>query len=108
MTDHANGMERHAQDRRHAQQRDREYCGAIGLISHQRTVFNVAIRTIVLTGQRPAGSWGRLQGLLDYGVGGGIVADSLPVAEYRETMDKAEILRRVLQVRQPDRAAVTR
>ncbi len=84
------------------------YCGAIGMISLQRTVLNVAIRTIALTGERPAGSWGRLRGLLDYGVGGGIVADSLPVAEYRETMDKAEILRQVLKVRQPDRAAVTR
>ncbi len=93
------------------------YCGAIGLISAAgRTVLNVAIRTMVLTGERPGGSWGRLRGLLDYGVGGGIVADSLPAAEYRETMDKAQILRRVLgrvpgvrrPGRQADRAAASR
>ncbi len=30
--------------------------------------------------------------LLDYGVGGGIVADSEPAAEYRETLDKARLL----------------
>ena len=88
------------------------YCGAIGLIGEERTVLNVAIRTMVLTGERPEGSWGCLRGLLDYGVGGGIVADSLPTAEYRETMDKAVILRRVLQVTRPgrrsDRTAASR
>jgi len=92
------------------------YCGAIGYIGGQRTVLNVAIRTMVLTGERPEGSWGCLRGLLDYGVGGGIVADSLPLAEYRETLDKAVILRRVLgralEVRRPgrrfDRAAASR
>ena len=73
------------------------YCGAIGFVgAGGRTVLNMAIRTIVLTGERPEGSWDSLKGTLDYGVGGGIVADSDPVAEYRETMDKAEILRRVL------------
>ena len=77
------------------------YCGAIGFVgAGGRTVLNMAIRTIVLTGERPEGSWDHLRGQLDYGVGGGIVADSDPVAEYRETMDKAEILRRVLGITQ--------
>ncbi len=77
------------------------YCGAIGFVgAGGRTVLNMAIRTIVLTGERPEGSWDRLRGQLDYGVGGGIVADSDPAAEYRETMDKAEILRRVLGLTQ--------
>ncbi len=77
------------------------YCGAIGFVgAGGRTVLNMAIRTMVLTGERPEGSWDRLRGQLDYGVGGGIVADSDPAAEYRETMDKAEILRRVLRITQ--------
>ncbi len=70
------------------------YCGAIGFIgAGGRTVLNIAIRTLVLTGVRPDGRWDQLAGRLDYGVGGGIVADSNPAAEYRETVDKAEILR---------------
>ncbi len=70
------------------------YCGAVGFVgAGGRVALNVAIRTLVLTGQRPEGRWDQLIGRLDYGVGGGIVADSDPVAEYRETVDKAEILR---------------
>jgi para-aminobenzoate synthetase component 1 len=73
------------------------YCGAIGFISNcGRMCFNVAIRTMVLSGQRRPDAWDRLTGTLDYGVGGGIVADSEPWAEYRESLDKAAILRRVL------------
>ena len=76
------------------------YCGSIGYVSVcGRAALNVAIRTMTLTGRRPEGSWGRLSGVLDYGVGGGIVADSDPAAEYRETMDKAEVLRQVLKTR---------
>jgi len=78
------------------------YCGAIGYISCGCMQLNIAIRTIVLTGRRPRGVWDQLTGTLDYGVGGGIVADSDPPAEYRETLDKAEIIRLVLgQSRQP-------
>ena len=74
------------------------YCGAIGVIRPGgRSTLNVAIRTLVLTGRREPDDWSRLEGVLDYGVGGGIVADSEPVAEYRESMDKAEILRVLLQ-----------
>jgi para-aminobenzoate synthetase component 1 len=78
------------------------YCGAIGFVSAcGRVELNVAIRTIALAGRRRAGTWGRLAGTLDYGVGGGIVADSTPLAEYRESMDKAEILRMVLASGEP-------
>jgi para-aminobenzoate synthetase component 1 len=74
------------------------YCGAIGFVSTcGRVGLNVAIRTIALTGRRRAAAWGHLDGTLDYGVGGGIVADSTPMAEYRESMDKAAILRMVLK-----------
>jgi para-aminobenzoate synthetase component 1 len=73
------------------------YCGGIGFASTcGRAIFNVAIRTMALTGDRRPGEWGRLAGVLDYGVGGGIVADSQPLSEYRESMDKAAILRKVL------------
>jgi para-aminobenzoate synthetase component 1 len=55
------------------------YTGAIGYISaHGRVDLNVAIRTITLLG-----------GFAHAQVGGAIVADSDPDAEYRETLDKA-------------------
>ena len=55
------------------------YTGAIGYISaHGRIDLNVAIRTITLLG-----------GVAHAQVGGAIVADSDPDAEYRETLDKA-------------------
>lgn len=76
------------------------YCGAVGLWSAcGRMTLNVAIRTIALSGTRRDGCWSALEGTLDYGVGGGIVADSDPIAEYRETMDKAAILRQVLRTK---------
>jgi para-aminobenzoate synthetase / 4-amino-4-deoxychorismate lyase len=67
------------------EQRPREvYSGAIGFISpHRSSMFNVAIRTIVLK-----------DGLARMGVGGGIVADSLPSDEYRECQLKASFLTR--------------
>ena len=58
------------------------YTGAIGLIAPDRTsVFNVAIRTLVLK-----------DGQATMGVGGGIVADSDPMDEYRECLLKASFL----------------
>ncbi len=71
------------------------YCGAVGFISdHGDACLNVAIRTMVLTGARDAA--GMFEGTVDYAVGGGIVADSEPLAEYRESLDKAAVLRLVL------------
>ncbi len=58
------------------------YCGAIGYLSaHGRGRWSVAIRTAVCQGDRAR-----------YHVGGGIVADSDPTAEWVETIDKGTML----------------
>ncbi|OLD89697.1 hypothetical protein AUG86_04500 [Euryarchaeota archaeon 13_1_20CM_4_64_14] len=54
------------------------YTGAIGYVSWDRSVdWNIAIRTATVIGETAY-----------FAVGGGIVADSDPEAEYRETLDK--------------------
>ena len=54
------------------------YTGAIGYVSWDRSVdLNIAIRTATVLGRTGY-----------FAVGGGIVADSDPRAEYRETLDK--------------------
>lgn len=63
------------------------YTGAIGYLSRGgSSAFNIAIRTIVVEGDRAS-----------YQVGGGIVADSDPEAEYEETLAKGRALRAVLE-----------
>ncbi len=63
------------------------YTGAIGYISPGGTsVFNVAIRTLVMQDSR-----------IQMGVGGGIVADSDPDEEHRECLLKAAFLTRAHQ-----------
>ena len=62
------------------------YTGAIGFFSREQTVFNVAIRTLVLEA-----------GEATMGVGGGIVIDSRPEAEFRECRLKAEFLTRTAE-----------
>lgn len=58
------------------------YCGAIGYIAADgRMEFNVAIRTMIVR-----------DGLVHLSVGGGIVADSDPIAEYDETLVKARAM----------------
>jgi para-aminobenzoate synthetase / 4-amino-4-deoxychorismate lyase len=58
------------------------YTGAIGHITPNRSAtFTVAIRTLTL-----------IDGHAEMGVGGGIVADSDPAAEYRECLLKASFL----------------
>jgi para-aminobenzoate synthetase/4-amino-4-deoxychorismate lyase len=60
------------------------YTGAIGFIGPNRSsVFNVAIRTLVMRG-----------GHVSMGVGGGIVADSDSEDEYRECLLKASFVTR--------------
>jgi para-aminobenzoate synthetase/4-amino-4-deoxychorismate lyase len=59
------------------------YTGAIGFFSAERTVFNVAIRTLDLDGEHGT-----------MGIGSGIVIDSDPAAEFRECLLKAEFLTR--------------
>ena len=62
------------------------YCGCIGVLSNEYTCLNVAIRTLAL--EQQADGTGRV----DFGVGGGIVADSVPAQEYQETLDKARAM----------------
>ena len=58
------------------------YCGAIGYLDSDGTIeFNVAIRTMIAR-----------EGLIHIPVGGGIVADSDPAAEYDETLVKARAM----------------
>ncbi len=55
------------------------YCGVMGTIGHDGAMdTNILIRTIIFEG-----------GKMSFQVGGGIVADSIPSAEYQETLDKA-------------------
>lgn len=54
------------------------YTGAIGFFGKDESRFSIAIRTVVIEG-----------GLAHFHVGAGIVADSVPEAEWRETLDKA-------------------
>ncbi len=63
------------------------YCGSLGYLGFDGAMdFNILIRTIT------AG-----KGWLQAPVGGGIVAQSSPEAEYEETWDKAEGLLRAMQ-----------
>lgn len=58
------------------------YCGAIGYVGFDGTMdTNIVIRTLIFKDKQVG-----LQ------VGGGIVADSIPSAEYQETLDKAAAL----------------
>ncbi|MCG7909213.1 MAG: chorismate-binding protein, partial [Candidatus Thiodiazotropha taylori] len=63
------------------------YCGSIGYVSFDGDMdTNIAIRTMV-----------HAQGITRLWAGGGIVADSDPEAEYRETYHKASALLDLLQ-----------
>jgi len=66
------------------------YCGAIGCVYRNAAVWNIAIRTMLV--EQPADGSGAGPGRVDFSVGGGIVADSDPAAEYDETLDKAAAL----------------
>jgi len=74
------------------------YCGSYGFIDRTgRAMFNIAIRTLSLHGGMVEGRCDLLQdGLLDYGAGCGIVADSDPVAELHECVQKTAVLRLAL------------
>lgn len=62
------------------------YCGSLGYIGFDGTMdTNILIRTFTQSG-----------GWMQFPVGGGIVADSMPEAEYAETLHKAEGLLRAL------------
>ena len=71
------------------------YTGAIGYLSaHGRIDLSIAIRTLTL-----------VDGVAHMHVGGAIVHDSDPRAEYVETLDKARGMARALGVALPDEAA---
>ena len=63
------------------------YCGSAFWLRGPRARFNVLIRTLELEGSRAS-----------YRVGAGIVADSVPEAEWRETLDKAGVLRAITSI----------
>jgi para-aminobenzoate synthetase component 1 len=64
------------------------YTGAVGYFGFDgRCDLNIAIRTLVLK-----------QGVAIFQAGGGIVADSDPLAEYEESLDKARALMRALGI----------
>ncbi|HEY2472565.1 MAG TPA: aminodeoxychorismate synthase component I [Terracidiphilus sp.] len=67
------------------------YTGAIGFLSREQTVFNVAIRTLTLQDRQATASGAAM------GVGSGIVIDSDPPAEFRECQLKAEFLTRTAE-----------
>lgn len=77
------------------------YCGSIGVIgSDGSATFNVAIRTAFIRGT------GKLPGLFDdgvveYWVGAGIVADSRPELEWQETLHKASIWSGLTTIEEP-------
>lgn len=64
------------------------YCGAIGMIHGQSMRLNIAIRTMLIEQHGQVLDHGRV----DFSVGGGIVADSTPAAEYEETFAKAQAM----------------
>ena len=61
------------------------YTGAIGMFSEERAHFNVAIRTVHIDRERE---------IAEFGVGSGIVWDSIEGDEYEECLIKASILTR--------------
>lgn len=63
------------------------YCGAIGFLGPGTAHLSVAIRTAT---RQP-------DGRVDYGAGGGIVADSDPAEEYAESLDKAAAFLRAVR-----------
>lgn len=66
------------------------YCGSIACFSDcGKATMSVAIRTATISGRRLAD--GATQGSIAYPIGAGIVADSTPDAEWRETLDKARV-----------------
>ncbi len=66
------------------------YTGAIGYAHNGMACFNIAIRTMLVETDRAG------YGRVDYGVGGGIVADSTPGSEYQESLDKAAAMNAAL------------
>jgi anthranilate/para-aminobenzoate synthase component I len=60
-------------------------------------VLNVGIRTISAYDASHSAS-DSIDGTLEYQAGCGIVADSEPLMEYQESIDKTEVFRRTLEL----------
>jgi len=69
------------------------YTGSFGWLAARALDLNIVIRTLVRVGDR-----------LFLQVGGGIVADSVPAREYRETLDKATGMLRAVSASIAERA----
>jgi len=67
------------------------YTGAIGYIQGGTACFNIAIRSMLVESDEQGA------GRVDFGVGGGIVADSTPADEYHETLHKASAMMTALK-----------
>jgi para-aminobenzoate synthetase component 1 len=78
------------------------YCGAVGYISdHGRVGLNVAIRTALVRGKVGGIAADEIaDGELSYSVGAGIVADSTPAEEWRETLVKAGVVTGLTSLRE--------
>ncbi len=63
------------------------YTGSLGLITPERTTWNILIRSLVLQ-----------EGRAHIQAGAGIVAESVPAREYKESLDKARALLEALGV----------
>jgi len=59
------------------------YTGAIGLITNTKTTFNIAIRTLAVD---------KKNGRAEFGLGSGIVWDSVPENEYEEVLLKGNFI----------------
>jgi para-aminobenzoate synthetase component 1 len=70
------------------------YTGALGWICQDEFEFNILIRTAILKDLKNA-----LEGqysLAEIRVGAGLVADSVPATEYKETLNKAASWQKIL------------
>ncbi len=64
------------------------YCGAVGAVYSGGVTLNVGIRTVCMHRDAP----GARTGTLRYSAGCGIVADSVPVREYEESLHKTAVM----------------
>ncbi|MDG2055229.1 MAG: anthranilate synthase component I family protein [Phycisphaerales bacterium] len=83
------------------------YCGAIGLFGNDGSIeLNVSIRT--LWAYDESNTLGNpIQAKMYYGAGGGIVADSNPQAEYKESLQKMAVVEDLLTLPTPQTNPVT-
>ncbi len=82
------------------------YCGSMGFVADNGEIeLNIAIRTAHVSASSPASSCSADarhcepgSQHFEFGIGAGIVADSDPEAEWRETLDKAWLLRHLTEL----------